>query len=131
MKTKNNQNNLLSKVKQNIARFSKFLNKNFSTNADRKVQSNLKKASANVRLSKLEILKFASKPTKWQTFFDSDETAINSSSNLNNIKKFNYLRCYLEGDALHTIAGLTLTNKNYNKALDLWQSTTNNLSPYE
>ena len=106
-------------TKQNIARFSEFLNKIFSTNADRQVQSNVEKASANVRLPKLEILKFAGEPKKRQTFIDSHETAINSSSNLHNIEKFNYLRCYLEGDALHTIAGLTLTNENYNKALDL------------
>ena len=57
------------------------------------------------------------------------ETAVN---NLNNIEKFNYLRCYLESDALHTItgltliAGLTLTNENYNKALDLSENQYDN-----
>ena len=76
-------------TKQNIARFSEFLNKNFSTSADRNVQRDAEKASANVRLPKLEILKFAGESTKWQTFIDSYETAINSSSNLNNIEKFN------------------------------------------
>ena len=106
-------------TKQNIARFSEFLNKNFTTNADRKVQRSVEKASANFRLPKLEIVKFAGKPTKWQIFIDSYETATNSSSNLNNIEKLNYLRCYLEGDVLHTIPGLTLTNENYNKVLDL------------
>ena len=106
-------------IKQNIARFSEFVNKNMSTNTDRKVHSNVDKASANVRLPKLEILKFTREPTKWKTFIDSYETAINSSSNLSNIEKFNYLRCYLEGDALHTIAGLTLTSEKYKKALDL------------
>ena len=106
-------------TKQNIARFSEFLHKNFSTNTDQKVQSSVQKAGANVRLLKLEIVKFAGEPTKWQTFVDSYEIAISSSSNLNNIEKFNYLRCYLEDDALHTIAGLTLTNENYKKALDL------------
>ena len=37
------------------------------------------------------------------------------------------------GDALHTIAGLPLTNENYNKALDLLKNrfATNNLIPYE
>ena len=51
-------------TKQNIARFSEFLNINFSTNTDRKVQTNADQASANVRLPKLEILKFAGDPTK-------------------------------------------------------------------
>ena len=114
-------------TKQNIARFSGFVNKNFSTNTDRKVQSNVEKASANVRLPKLEILKFAGESTNWQTFVDSYEIAINSSSNLSNIEKFNYLRCYIEGDTLHKIAGFTLTNKNYNKALDLLKNRYGNL----
>ena len=83
-------------TKQNIARDSEFLNINFSTNTDRKVQSNVEKASANVRLPKLEISKFTGEPTESQTFIESYETAINSSSNSNNIKKFNYLRCYIE-----------------------------------
>ena len=92
---------------------------------------------ANVRLPKLEILKFAAEATKWQTFSDSYETAVNSSSNLNNIEMFNYLRCYHEGEALNTIVGLALTNKNYNTALarftekSIWQSATNNLSSKE
>ena len=49
-------------IKQNIARFSEFVNKNMSTNTDRKVHSNVDKASANVRLPKLEILKFTREP---------------------------------------------------------------------
>ena len=62
-------------TKQNIAQFSEFLNKNFSTNTDRKVQSNIiKKSSTNVHLLKLEILKFAGEPKKWQTFIDLYET---------------------------------------------------------
>ena len=50
---------------------------------------------------------------------------------------FNYLRCYHEGEALNTIVGLALTNKNYNTALarftekSIWQSATNNLSSKE
>ena len=29
------------------------------------------------------------------------------------MEKFNYLRCFLEGDAPHAIAGFSLTNDNY------------------
>ena len=74
--------------------FSEFLNKNFPTNTDRKVQSNIvKKVSADVYLQEMEILKFTGELTKWQAFIDLHETTINSSSNLSNIKKFNYPRC--------------------------------------
>ena len=52
-------------TKQNIARFSEFVNKNLPINTDRKVQSNVEKASANVRLPKLDILNFAREPRKW------------------------------------------------------------------
>ena len=51
--------------KQNIARFSEFVNKNLPINTDRKVQSNVERASANVRLPKLDILNFAREPAKW------------------------------------------------------------------
>ena len=50
---------------------------------------------------------------------DSYEAAINSSSSLSKVEKFNYLRSYLEGEALHTVSGLSLTNDNYEKALKL------------
>ena len=101
---KNNWNNLLSKVpitKYAQNKTSEFLNINFSTNTYWKVQSNVEKASANVRLPKLEISKFTGEPMESQTFIESYETAINSSSNSSNIKKFNYLRCYIE--AMHYI----------------------------
>ena len=52
-------------TKQNIARFSEFVNKNLPINTDRKVQSNVERASANVRLPKLDILNFAREPRKW------------------------------------------------------------------
>ena len=52
-------------TKQNIARFSEFVNKNLPINTDRKVQSNVERASANVRLPKLDILNFAREPAKW------------------------------------------------------------------
>ena len=90
-------------TKQNIARFSEFVNKNLPINTDRKVESNVERASANVRLPKLDILNFAREPAKWSTFIDSYETAINSSSNLSNIEKFNYL------------------NITYNRSIDTYQ----------
>ena len=59
-------------AKQNIARFSDFLNEYLSTNTDRKVQSNVKKTSAHVRLPGLEILKFSGEPTRWQTLYETE-----------------------------------------------------------
>ena len=72
-----------------------------------------------VKLPKLEIVKFKGDYTKWQSFIDSFKAAIHSSATLSNIDKFNYLRCYVAGDALNTIEGLSLSNDNYAKALEL------------
>ena len=81
--------------------------------------SQIRKDRDAVRLPKLEITKFSGNPILWQTFNDSYEAAINSSSSLSKVEKFNYLRSYLEGEALHTVSGLSLTNDNYEKALKL------------
>ena len=70
-----------------------------------------------IKLPKIEIVKFRGDYTKWQSFKDSFTAAIYSSATLSNIDKFNYLPCYVAGDALNTIEGLSLTNDNYIKAL--------------
>ena len=72
-----------------------------------------------VKLPKLETNKFRGDYTKWQSFIDSFKAAIQSSATLPNIDKFNYLQCYVAGDALNTIEGLSLTPDNYIKTLEL------------
>ena len=72
-----------------------------------------------VKLPKLEIVKFKGDYTKWQSFIESFKAAIHSSATLSNIDKFSYLRCYVARDAFNTIEGLSLTNDNYIKALEL------------
>ena len=67
----------------------------------------------------IEIVKFRGDYTKWQRFIDSFKAAIHSSATLSNIDKFNYLRCYVAGDAFNKIEGLSLTNDNYIKASEL------------
>lgn len=75
--------------------------------------------SSNVKLPRLEIMKFTGEFTKWQTFYDSFEAAVEKNQSLSNIEKFNYLRSYLANDAYNCIAGLSLTNENYIQALNL------------
>ena len=41
------------------------------------------------------------------------------SSPLIGVDKFNYLHCFLDGEASHAMAGLSLTNENYKEALCL------------
>ena len=75
-----------------------------------------------VNLPKLEISKFNSDPIKWQSFFNLFQAAVGKSPNLTGVEKFNYLRCFFEGDALDAIGGFSLTNDNYKEALELLQN---------
>ena len=72
-----------------------------------------------INLPKLTIEKFSGDYTKFNTFIDSFVAAVDSCEELRDIEKFNYLKSYLEGEALRTIKGITLTNKNYKEALDV------------
>ena len=98
------------------------LNKFLGKHKGRGHNDNVTKRVNTVNLPKLEISKFNGDPTKWQSFFDSFQAAVGKSTNLTGVEKFNYLRCFLEGDALHAIAGFSLTNDNYKEALELLEN---------
>ncbi|XP_065911263.1 uncharacterized protein [Dysidea avara] len=74
---------------------------------------------ATSRLPKLTLPTFSGDPLTWQTFWDSFYVAIHANPNLCGIQKFSYLKAQLEGDAARTIAGLPLTDSNYNHAISL------------
>ncbi len=71
------------------------------------------------KLPKLQLRKFYGKPDKWQEFWDSFKTSVDSNPGLSNCSKLEYLRAQCEGSAYHTIAGLELTDNNYQIAVDL------------
>ena len=77
-----------------------------------------KRFETSIKLPRIEIKKFNGELTQWKSFIDTFEAAIDKSS-LSDVEKFNYLKGYLLGNALKTIEGLSLTNENYPKALDL------------
>ena len=74
---------------------------------------------ARVKLPKLAIRPFNGDVTTWTTFWDSFESAINSSTGLTEINKFNYLRSLVEKSAAEAISGLTLTADNYKEAVSI------------
>ena len=65
------------------------------------------------------IAKFSGDVLKWQTFYESFNTAIHNKPNISNVQKFNCLVGYLEGQAKRIVEGFMITNENYQKALDL------------
>ena len=79
-------------------------------------------SESKVRLPKLMIQSFRGELTTWTTFWDSFEVAIHNNRSLSNIEKFNYLRSLLQGPALDAVAGLTLTDANYNEAVQVLTS---------
>ena len=72
-----------------------------------------------VNLPKLTTGKFKGDYTKFNTSMDSFVAAIDSCEDLKDIEKFYYLYSYLEGEAIRTIQGIKLTDKNYPKALEV------------
>ena len=71
------------------------------------------------RLSKLTLPIFSGDPLTWQPFRDSFDAAVHNSPSLSKVQKFNYLRAQLQGDASRAIAGLLLTEDNYDDAIEL------------
>ena len=98
------------------------LNKFLGKHTGRRHDDNVTRRVSTVNLPNPEISKFNVDPKKWQSFFDSFQAAVGKLKNLTDVEKFNYLRYFLEGDALHAIAGLILTNDSYKDALELLQN---------
>ena len=82
------------------------------------------------RLPKLQLPHFKGDVTKWNSFWDGFDSAIHSNGALNKIDKYNYLNSLLEGPAARAVQGLTLTEANYDSAVELlkfveiWETTT-------
>lgn len=72
-----------------------------------------KKDNLNVKLLKLVIKKFIGNYMEYYVFWDSFEVVIYINESLNDIKKLNYLRIYLEGFIVVVIVGFVLIKENY------------------
>ena len=73
------------------------------------------------KLPKLHINKFSGDVTKFRSFWESFDSAMNKNPTLSAIDKFNYLKALLEGPAVSAIQGLSLSEGNYAAALELLQ----------
>ena len=71
------------------------------------------------KLPKLEIKKFSGKAYDWQEFWDSFKSSVDENEALLTVDKFAYLRHLLEEPARAVIAGYSLTERNYEDALNL------------
>ena len=74
-----------------------------------------------VKLPKLELKKFSGNVFQWQEFWGTFKSVIHDDEELANVDKFKYLRSFLEEPARSVIAGLLLTDADYNVAIDILQ----------
>ena len=63
--------------------------------------------------------KFSGEITKFKSFWDSFDSAVNKNAHLSSVDKFNYLHALLEGQAAQAIQGLTLSESNYQLAVEI------------
>ena len=72
-----------------------------------------------VKLPKINLQKFSGKVEHWQEFWDLFKSVIHDSPLLAKADKFNYLRSYLEGPVKKVIGGLSLTDADYDSAVQI------------
>ena len=73
------------------------------------------------KLPKLVLPKFRGEVTNWRSFWNSFNSAVHVNPGLSKIDKFNYLNSLLEGNAKRAIQGLTLSDANYDSAIEILQ----------
>lgn len=66
-----------------------------------------------VRLPKLNLPTFSGNYNKWFPFFDTFHSLIHSNASLDDIKKLQYLRASLTGDAKNIVSALEISALNY------------------
>lgn len=72
-----------------------------------------------VKLPRLVIEKFNGEISQWQEFWSQYDTAVHSNDVLCKKEKFTYLKSYLTGATAKAVAGFTLTDSNYDNAIDM------------
>ncbi|XP_045205909.2 uncharacterized protein LOC123558098 [Mercenaria mercenaria] len=80
-----------------------------------------RKSVDTVKLPKLDMISFSGNRIQWIEFWDSFDSSVNKNDKLSPVDKFNYLKGKLTGEARAAIAGLTLSNENYQVAIKILQ----------
>ena len=75
--------------------------------------------NVRVKLPKLQMRNFSGKVQDWQEFWDSFKSAIDDDPGLAKIDKFKYLRSFLDEPARRVISGLSLTDAEYDSAVEI------------
>ena len=92
-------------------------------NASTEQQAQAVRAPSVIRskLPKLVLQKFKGDITNFRAFWECFESSVHKNLSLTTTDKFNYLLSLLEGNALHAVKGLAVTEDNYQAAIDILQ----------
>ncbi|XP_070546928.1 uncharacterized protein [Ptychodera flava] len=71
-----------------------------------------------VSLPKLQLPTFSGDVHQWMTFYDSFKSMVDNDTALEPIQKFHYLRGQLKGEAANVVAGLSISDSNYQRAIN-------------
>ena len=69
-----------------------------------------KSSDCSAKLPNLSLKTFNGNPLEYQSFWDCFKATVHQNDSLEDLTKFNYLRSYLQGQALAAIDGLSLNN---------------------
>ncbi|MEX7539415.1 DUF1759 domain-containing protein, partial [Providencia rettgeri] len=81
--------------------------------------SNISAPSSKIKLPKLELKKYGGDLLEFNAFWQTFQNAVHNNNSLTDVEKFCYLKNTLVGDAENCIAGLSVTNENYDIAITL------------
>ena len=84
-----------------------------------KLEEQKQQHRSEVKLPELEIPTFDGDKLKWTEFWDFFQVTIDQNYHLSNIEKFIYLKNRLTGDAKIALAGILISNNNYQTAKTL------------
>ena len=84
-----------------------------------KLEEQKQQNRSQVKLPELEIPTFDGDKLKWTEFWDFFQVTVDQNNHLSNIEKFIYLKNSLTGDAKHAVAGILMSNNNYQNAKTL------------
>ena len=79
----------------------------------------LKSQTLFVKLLKLDFEKYSGDVLRFQEFWNNFSSALHENKRLPDVEKLNYLRAEIEGNAKRVIAGLKITNDNYEVAVKI------------
>ncbi|GBN03026.1 hypothetical protein AVEN_181047-1 [Araneus ventricosus] len=94
----------------------RFIDKHRCSNIDAAV---ITRQVNNTKLPRIVLDKFGGDIRKFHEFWPSFEAAVPDNPSLTRVEKFNYLRSLLIRGVARAISGLTLTNENYDKAVEV------------